>query len=425
MPPMARDPMDELLARSLRAEGPARRGPVRLPLPFHHHPVVAVSLILIVASLAQIGVWLVNARLPGPAELRPSCVIAHGLLFDIGREAVAGHQDQADLNQPAVFITCLVISLLSGVAWYGAARLALGPAWGLWTGLCWVAHPSFAFVASRPSPLALMILLIPLIWCMLLWWWRARRPGAALFAGVLLAVLSLVSVQGVILLLVVILAMLLVQNGRSGRWVACAATLVGFTVCLIASLPLTIPRLSERVVETGRYKYERRLTRHLWRALDDGCGSSIAEAAHTQRLQADADGPPTPWALLASESRRSPRDIVHWYAARVWRTLYETADGKLRRPLLSLQLAWLVPALWGYLVAFSHARWRWPAATAGLFIAPTWLLAAFAEPLARSLTPVWGFVIMFALVALADIYERILGRRLRVMEDRGAPQSAV
>ena len=56
------------------------------------------------------------------------------------------------------------------------------PAWGLWTALLWVMHPSFAFVAPRPGPLALMMPLTAGALALLLCWRRSRlgqRPERA------------------------------------------------------------------------------------------------------------------------------------------------------------------------------------------------------------------------------------------------------
>lgn len=412
---MAREPIDDLLALSLRGDRPARRTSLGLPLPFYHHPVIAISLIMMVASVVQVGVWMVNTRLRGlvPVPLTPSWVTANGLLFDIVHDAVAGLTDEPDLNQPIVFVGCLVISLSSGIAWYAAARMALGPAWGFWTGLCWVAHPSFAFVAPRPSPLTLAFVMVPVVWWALLWWHRSRRRLAALLVGVTLALFLLVTIQGVILLPAIALAMLLAKAGRGRRWLATGLVLVGFAASLAISVPATVPRLVQKVEGTDRYELEQRLTRQLWRALDDRDGSLIAEAAREERksLVPGTNHTP-PWVFFASEFRESPPTVARWYVARVWRTLYDTADGKLRRPLLSLQIAWLIPGLWGYVVALRYGPWRWQAVTAGLFVAVAWLLAALAEPRARNLTQVGGFGIMFALVGVADVYERVFGRRL-------------
>jgi len=371
-----------------------------------------VSLILVLASAVQIGVWLVGTRLPPPTRLRPSCVTAHGILFDMVQEAVSRRTGESGVDQPVLFIGCLVVSLLSGIAWYGAARLAVGPAWGLWTGLCWVAHPGFAFLAPRPSKLALLIALIPTVWWILLWWKRSRRRVTAVLLGLTLALFSLVSIQVVLILPGLMLAMLLAPAKGGKRWPHVAWTLAGFALLLAASLVLVVPRLTQKVDGANQYKMQQQLAVHLWQAFDDDDGSPVARAARLEHRLRPRENRLSPWRFLAFELWRSPPTVARWFGARMGRTLYDTADGKLRRPLLALQLLWLVPALWGYLVALRHAPWRWAAITAGLFVAVAWLFAALAEPRARNLTAVGGFGILFALVGVADLYERVFGRRL-------------
>ncbi len=410
---MAREQVYKSQAAGLRASRPeppaAGRHP---PLAIYHHPVIAISLILILASGVQIGVWLVSTRLPSPTIRKPSFVTVHGLLFEMLEETISRQAGENGANRPVMFIGCLVVSLLSGLAWYGAARISVGPAWGLWTGLCWVAHPSFAFLAQRPTKLTLLIALIPIVWCLLLWWNRSRRRRTAFVLGLALGLLSLASIQGVLLLPAIILAMLFGGRGGGKRCSGAALVLAGFGLLAAPSVVLMVPRLTRSVRGAEAYNIKQTMEASLWNAFDDGDGSPVAEAAHVQCSSHPRGHRPSPLGFLGLQLRQSPRAVAVWFGQRLWRTLSATADGRLHRVLLVLQLLWLVPALWGYLVALGYPPWRWEAGTAGLFLAASWILAGFAEPLARNLTPVGGFGIIFAMVGVADVYERIFGRRL-------------
>jgi len=379
-----------------------------LPSPpprLYEHPAMAVSLILIVASLAQIGVWLINRRPPATAPLavQSSSVTVHGLLF----AKLTGEKGAA---QPVVFVVCLLTALLSGPAWYGAVRVALGPVWALWTGLFWAAHPAFAFLAQRAAALTLLIALVPMVWWLLVWWKRSGRQVAALLAGAVLGLISLVSIQGLLLLGVALPAILLAGGPAGKRW-------LGALVLFATYLALVAVWFTRYTDAADRLDIKQRVVVDLWNAFAGRDGSALARAAHGVRSEYPPDHPPSPVRFFVSQLDDSPRSTVLWLVRRFWRSLYATHDGGLQRSLFVLQLLWLVPAIWGYVVALRCGPWRWMGLTAGGLVAVPWLLAALAEPLSRNLAPVGGFAIMFGLIGVVDVYERILGRRLTATVD--------
>ncbi len=378
------------------------------PGPLLHHPIVALSLILVTASLAQIGVWLVHTRLPPSARLHSSAVAAHGMLFEEFSHRITRQAETSETTTPPeviLFLGCLAAALVSGVAWYGVGRTALGPTWGLWVGLCWVVHPGFAFLAPRISPLAFVIASVPLAWWLLLRWRRTGHWPTALAAGFALGVTSLLCLQGIILAATALAAMLVTPIARRRRLVSVLVLGLGWAL-------LVIPWHAVWVQGADRFDLKQRLRFDLWRQLDSGDGSRVAEAARARAVARRADSPSDPVAFLATQFRQSPRDTLAWFGRRGWQTLYTTDDGRLQRPLLVLQIVWLLPALWGFWVAVHHKPWRWMAVTGGLFGVTFWSAAALAEPLARNLTPVGGLGILFGLLGVADLYERIFGRRL-------------
>lgn len=377
--------------------------PGPLPLPIYHHPVVALSLVLTVACLAQIAAWLVSTRLPVVAAQPLPSPALHGYLpgaLQAGLETLA----TAERARSALFITDLGACLLSAAGWYAVARAGIGAEWGLWTALFWVVHPGFALVAQHAGPLALMILLTPVSLALMLWWRARRRQRAALLAGATLGLLALTGLQGLFVTPVAIAAMLLAPLRRATRTRGALFLCVGFGLVLAAAAVAGRPRfqLSE-------------VTRHVaecWPLSLDSGSSKLGLAAYRELTARSTEPAPSCARFLLRQFRESPGESLHWLGERLWQSIYATTTRPLQRPLFAMQMLFIVPAAWGGIVALRHGPWRWTAMVCGLFVAVFWLLAGLMEPLARNLTPIGGIPILLALVGLADIYERLFGRRL-------------
>jgi len=381
-----------------------------LPLPLYHHPVVALSLVLMVACLAQIAAWLVSTRLPFAAAQPPPNPAVYGYLSAL-LETRLGAMVPAQKVDSALFIAALSICVLSAAGWYGVARAGLGTRWGLWTALLWVVHPSFAFIAQRAGPLALVILLTPVSLGLLLWWRKRRRHRRALLAGAALGLLALTSLHGLLLAPILIVAILLAPFHRKVRARGALFLCVGFgLVMATATMVLRPPfQLSEaaRHVDT------------CWRL---SLESDHPELSATVSPEAAAVSPAEPCAcLLLQYFRESPGESLRWLAGRLWRSVYATVTGTLQRPLFAMQMFFLVPAVWGCIVALRYRPWRWTAVVCCLFAAIFWLLAGLMGPLARNLTPVGGIPVILALIGVADVYERLFGRRLTSIRQPRTP----
>ncbi|GMU23125.1 MAG: hypothetical protein AMXMBFR13_32080 [Phycisphaerae bacterium] len=369
-------------------------------LPLHHHPVIGLSLVLIAACAAQIVVWVVSQRLLTLSGVEGSAAVLHGGLFELLRLSV-GRVWPAQ-TEAVLFVVCLSAALLSAVGWYGAARVVLGPPWGFWTALVWVLHPAFAFLAQRPAPLSLAFLLTPFSLWALVSWRRSSRATTTWLAGVGLAAIGLVGFQGWLLLPLVLPAISVAPYSPRKRLAGVGMLLAGFVLVVgagwwaLAGTPF-IEGLPGRAAHNLRVH------------LDDG---DMAEAAR-QQLAADSErGHLAPITFLLSELRSAPADTLRWLGRRLTRTVYATSGGQLQRPLFALQVALILPALWGWIVACRHQQWRWSAVVGAMYVAVFWLIAAIGEPLARNVVPAGGILIMFALVGFADVYERLFGRSL-------------
>lgn len=395
-------PHDEPLPirRARPVAGPAE---ATLPLPLHHHPVVALSLILMAGCLAQVAAWLVQARLPASGPILPPAGIAHGYLFN----ALAVHLHrlvpEAQFD-PALFVASIALCLLSAGGWYAVARSAIGPAWGLWTALLWVVHPCLAYAAQHPGPLVLQAVLVPFSLALLLRWHQAHTAPAAVGAGLGLGLLALVGWQGV-LLAAVALGIVLLSPIRRRRAVTAAVLLVGGC----AAPPML-------AVTVGQPRFDpafalRQLSINLRVALDDApaLGVSSTQPAGASPTQTR---PGSVVNLYWQTARATPRETAAHLARRAAHAVYATADHRLERPLLAVQLLFLVPAGWGLFVGLRHAPWRGPVMICCLWVLPFWLAATLAEPLVRNLVPAGGVPVLLALVGVADIYERFFGRRL-------------
>ncbi len=441
------------------------------PLPLYQHPVVASSLILIAATAAQIVVWLVWTRFPSARPSSPSSLVAHGLLQDLLSDAVAPAGSPTAEGDTILHVASLLLAMWSGVAWYGIGRLGLGPKWGFWIGLCWVVHPSFAFPANQADKLSVLVALVSTAWCVLLWWRLKRKIVAAALFGLLLAVMSIVGFQGLMLAPIALPAMLLSGRGTGGRVRGVLAAVIGFAVGMVllavlvaipqasarmATAPAgstepnehsrqarpwmqTLSRLASKRLEKGdsirlrtglrllmlhdsvRSDVDQivvRLDRDLWHSLDDTSGSFMAMAARTWY---SSQSRPPALVFLVRQCRAAPRQAAFWLAERLRISVYATADGQVHYPLVILQFGCLTPALWGWWIAFRYRPWRWLAVTGGLFVLSQWVLVGVAEPLARNLVPVGGFVVLFALVGVTDVYERFFGRRLTASAPASRP----
>jgi hypothetical protein len=436
---------------------------LRTPAPLYQHPAVACSIILVAGAVVQIAVWLVCMRLASrPAN--PSSLVVHGLLQELVRGTVGGGSTEAGQGNSILFGLNVLLGLFSGVAWYGVGRLGLGPKWGLWVGLIWVVHPSFAFLANQAGKFSMLITALPTIWCLLLWWRRSRSLRTALSIGLLSAITCFMGFQGLLLLMIALPAMALSTRGEGRRVVGVASALIGFAVgIVILAIAVAAQRMSEEAVSAptasvmedrsghqadtwpaaletlGSGRLARRdslrleaglricrlevqlakdvddmatrLETDLWNEVDDASGSPMAIAARNERAQTDQARLPA-CQFLAEQFRKEPRQSALWLAGRFWRSIYATADGRTSYPVVLVHFGALIPALWGLWIAFRYRPWRWLAVTGGLFTLSQWVLAAVAEPLARNMIPVGGFSLLFALVGVTDIYERLFGRRL-------------
>lgn len=378
--------------------------------PLVYQPIVAVSLVLIAATLTQIAVHVVHLRLlapggAGPAAINPSSWVANGWAY----AAIDRWLEQAGMLTGAgprlPFAVLLIIGLLSSVGWYAVGRNLLGPGWGLWGGLAWAFHPLFGFLVQRPSPLTFGLFALPAAWAALLWWNRCRRRRVALLAGLLAGMAALVSIAWGAAF-VAMAPLLFVAGGVNRRslqsfpllWLGFAIPLLAVWVAVAAwAAPNPLDLLSTDII----------------RALEDS-ESPFARAVHSRFANGPRPGIRAPLAVAAHGAMNSPADAARWFAGRAWQTLYATNGGYFQRPLFVAQMVVLIPALWGILVCLREPLWRWPTLAGLVLIVANWAVAALAEALARSIAPVSGLLVLFAIVGIADVYERLFGRRLVV-----------
>lgn len=382
-----------------------RKEPFVTPLPLHQHPVVAVSIILTAGAIVQIAVWIVSLRLPGSPLLPSSSAVIHGWLFDAGVELISRANVETSTSQAIIFAACLALALLSVAFWYAAVRIAVGPGWALAVGICWAAHPAFAFLAPRPAASILVMLLTVAALASLCWWrYRGLRLWQACLVGVSLGALTLVATAGLLLLPLMLAAVLLAPGPPRRRYLA-AALVIAFDLLIVA------PWVMYAMGRAGVIELKQKATSQIWENV--GIGSELIDM-HSHFWGADhrESIPPRPFQFLASEARREPMAVGAWLLKRSWRTLFATSDARLQTPLFVLRLSWMIPALWGLFVALRHPPWRWMAGVGVATVGALWSLAAAFEPLARNLVPAEGLVIAFALIGIADIYERLFHRRL-------------
>lgn len=376
---------------------------VRPPAPPHHHPLVAISLILLIASAAQVGAWALTSRLLTPTWSPPGAALHYGVwLHTIGAH-LSESEGAAALPVKLIFGGSLVLSLTTAAAWFIAGRAAIGIPWGIFTGLVWALHPAFAFVASRAIPLNASIVLTGWLAAALIWWrYRGQRSTPAIAAGVLAGLLALTSVAGLLLIPLVLPTMTRARGRRWRRWRS-AIFFAGIAIGVVLAGRVFFPPAAWQTARNG------------W---DADLATQVVEdprfpLSRTSTTRAgEASGTEWAWGEIVRAARQSPVQLARWYGVRLIRTVFTTTDHRFERPLLALQLAFLVPAMWGAWVAWQHPPWRWLVVFALVTGLAFWCSAALLEPLARNLTPVGGFPILLALLGCADLYERVFGRRL-------------
>ncbi len=376
--------------------------------PLTHQPLVAISLVLICATLGQLGTWVVNVRLLTPsmdavAVSPPSMLLADPLLFNALQWTV-DRLNRSEVPGPRLmFGVCLLLAMASTVAWYAVARTWLGRAWALWAGLLWAINPLFAFMAQRPGPLTLSLVLVPTAWWFMVRWSRSRHRRTALLAGITAGITAVATPP---MLFAFAMGSPLLLASIWGR----RKSLQGF---LLMALGFALaPAIVSVLVQQHRIDNPARAyADQLLLTLD---GSDAPRITPTAARAAEAEGSmaPTRFAALLREVARSPVQWSTWLGRRAWRTLYSTADGHFERPLFIVHLIVLLPALWGAVVCLCQPVWRWPSLAGILLLVTFWLIAAIADPLARSVAPAGGVLAIFALVAISDLYERAFDREL-------------
>ncbi len=398
---------DSLRDLTTRRLAPTRSSPE--PPSLLHHPVVGVSLVLIAASAAQALVWLINTRLlsdgaSANVPLAPSSLVASDLLYTSLENVIKAMDQSAMPPDRLMFGLGLTMSMAAAGFWYAVIRLYLGPAWALAAGLIWALHPLPAFLAQRPGPLTTAIFLVPAFLTSLLWWTKVTRRRTALLAGLTGGLLGLINVATLVLMpLLAAFAFLAAQRPRRA-WQGVALMLAS------AAIPMAVVLISSE--HQGRPLPTVQMNVDLWSALHNSHGPSIAIAARAHTEAAGAQGQGQALAWLGRQWLDRPYPTTLALLQGVWRTTYATAGGSFENILLALQVGAMVPAAWGAIVALAWPGYRRKTALLLSFAIGWWLSAALAQPLARQFIPVETVFITLAVVGLADLYERLFGRRL-------------
>ncbi len=365
-----------------------------------HSAGIHLSLILIVAGLAQMVIgWLkshilVQTVLPQPQ----SSLIANRFYLDTLLRFFLNSSPGATPGLRVEYVVCVLIALLSAVPVYFVTRRWLGSVWALVAGFLYVVYPSFAWFITDTGPLALFIFLVPMLCLLLLRWETSQDFLEAFFLGISLALMTLINFVGLFLLLIITTGVCLHQP-RTRR------NLIGVMVILLGYALLIHPARS-LLSTADRVKSETAMTIDFWNAIDNADGSAIAKAARSNKTSS-----PHPFLFLRDQARESPSNVIGWVLQRTWRTLYLSSDDRLNQMVFFLQLLWLVPALWGFIVAWSCPERRWAAILAAVLCFSLWGMAAVVEPLARNLTPLLGIFLVFSLAGIRDISHRIARHR--------------
>lgn len=384
-----------------------------------HHPVVAVSLLLMAAAAAQIAIWSLQdvlapaITLPSAVTLSSSSAFLHGWLFERLEHALTHFVHDEARVHTLLFLTGFASGLISGIAWFAAARFAHRPIAAWVVALLWLTHPGVVLLIQRQGALMLMIAFASLCWALLIAWHRYRHYTLAIGAGLACGGMTLISLLGPAFLAVALVGVLLSSRDRRRNAAAAGELLLGWAVLVAPAYHMTLR-------SDGLEPIVQRIGSHLWASLDSGEKTPVAQDALRWRADHASEGAPRPLDFLAHELKTKPKTLLNWLAHRAWLALYATEKGTLARPLQASQIVILLPAFWAIVISLRHPDRRWLALTGlGLTLA-TWTAAALAEPLARNLLPAGGIMMLLACVGLADWRERLLRLTDRVSASRAA-----
>ncbi len=389
---------------------PERRSVVPPPepprSPLHHHPVVALSVMLIVASAAQVTAWLFRHD-PAITTAAPcSSLIVHDLVYRPAVQWIEARIPDSLAAARVVFFAHMTVCLLSAAAWYTAVYLAFGAGWAFWTAAFWVAHPLFAITAQRPGAMGLTMLAVAGSWMLLTWWARSAGLRVAFIAGLSWGLTLFTSLLPLLLAPFLLIGILFSPPVLARRL---AATLLFATAFLLpAAAGWGLLRTSGQ-----SSAFRGRLEIDLWNRIDVADGSSMSRAARAVRAARSPESPgPGPVAFLGSQVLRAPGDSAWWLARRFVLAPVSGSGAAPGGPMALLQWSALLPAAWGLLVALRLRPWRWATATGATMSLLVWGWAALVDPRARALAPVCAFAVTLAIIGMADLYERVFGRRL-------------
>ncbi len=363
---------------------------------------MSVSILLVMASAAQIAVWSFQLVLPHQTH-SISTAYMHGWLFERLALLVESFLSQEQQVHACLFVLGVLAGMLAGTAWFFAARAVRRPIAAWVVGLLWFAHPGAALTMQRQTSLMVFVALAALLWWCLLSWSRSRRFVKAAGVGAVCAAVTLMSLTGVGLTALIAIAMLL----RSGRL---RTRLLSPLLMLVAFAAVTIPVFVFAIGAQDREERFKSIRSELWVEMESGDGSELATHARRWESEQPPETPPAPLRFLVHEFRHHPLVPIRWMEGRLLRTLNQTADGTFGRPLLAFHLVVLIPVAWAILTSWRDPDRRWyvyTGASLGLWI---WFSAAATEPLARNLLPAAGSMMLIACVGIADARGRIFAR---------------
>ena len=389
---------------------PERRSPARgnqpPRCPLHHHPVVALSIMIMVASAAQVGAWFLQRDPTVNSTSACSSLVAHDLVYRPAVQWLEARIPDSLTATRAVFVAHVAVCLLSAAAWYASAYLAFGAGWAFWTAVFWAAHPLFAITAQRPGAMGLTMLGVAGSWMLLAWWGRSASLRVAFIAGLSWGLTLFTSLLPLLLVPFLLIALLLSPPGLIRR--LAGSLLFAAAFLLPAAAGWGLLRASGQSAA-----FRDRLEIDLWNRIDVADGSSMSRAAREVRAARSPDAlKPSAAAFLASQVLQTPGDAVWWLARRFALAPVAGAASVSGGAMAAVQWSALLPAAWGLLVALRLRPWRWATATGATMSLLVWGWAALVDPRARALAPVCAFAVTLAIIGMADLYERVFGRRL-------------
>ena len=305
-----------------------------------------------------------------------------------------------DPRQPAAVWAQRVLMWLTLIPFYLLIRSACGGGWALAASLGLATYPFFLFSAARAdyecfyTPFFMLAVLLFHRGLAGGSWWLFAASGLVFGWG------SLIRPFVLYLPLFLVLVVLALKSWRP-RAGGALIMLAAYVLALLPWLYLSNRGRDELVLMRGARAFV------FWDGLHSLPGWDIARRAQQREAQYQVlDSVADFGRFLREQLRDHPAETIGVYLYKIGLSWYGTDSGLYQRPILLVQLVYLMPAVWGAYAAWRRPTWRALWVLSAACIVYHWGIATVTLSCLRYLVPVMGLVVFFGVAGLTDALRR-------------------